>query len=95
MGSLQVGAASSLGELVEGAWQEQLLAPARILVDLPAVTVDATTARAVGHGMQFTVSALGADLADGQVFAVLDEAGELLAVYRREGKKAAAEVVLA
>lgn len=93
IGSLHVDGASSVGEL-ETRWRERIVAPAAALADMPAVTVDAGTAEAVGHGMQFPASVLGGELEDGEAFLVLDQAAQLLAVYRRSGKRAAAEVVL-
>jgi tRNA pseudouridine55 synthase len=75
-------------------WQEWFLSPARALDDLPAVTVGPETAEGVSHGMRF----VGGEMLDGPegvALRVLDESGDLLAVYRREGDHSIPEVVLA
>jgi tRNA pseudouridine55 synthase len=59
-----------------------LLAPLTAVRDLERVDVDAEQARAVRHGMTFPWSALAAPAGPGP-FALVDPAGELLAVYER------------
>ncbi|MDR9450721.1 MAG: hypothetical protein RI637_05820, partial [Acidimicrobiia bacterium] len=71
-----------------------ILSPADGLGDLPFVEVDAPTAEGVSYGVQFAASLIGAEWAEHQVFRVLDQSGELLAVYRMAGLNAVAEVVL-
>jgi tRNA pseudouridine55 synthase len=74
-------------------WKSHLLTPSEALADLPSVTVDLETARAVGHGMRFVGEAMGG-APEGIPFRVLDPAGSLLAVYTRSGEQARPEVVL-
>jgi tRNA pseudouridine55 synthase len=75
-------------------WQGRFLTPSEALGDLPAVTVGEETARGVAHGMRF----VGGEMVtapDQSAMRVLDETGELLAVYWRDGEHARPEVVLA
>ena len=71
-----------------------VLAPADALRALERVTVDADTARAVGHGRPFAADALVPGAGEGP-FAVIDEGGALLAVYERRGDRVKPAVVLA
>lgn len=64
---------------IESLTPEQLLTPARALRDLTAVSVGATLATDIGHGKVLPIDVLGAD--GSGPWAVLDEAGQLLAVY--------------
>jgi tRNA U55 pseudouridine synthase TruB len=75
-------------------WETRLLTPSEALGDLPAVTVGDETARGVAHGMRFVGGEM-VNAPDRSAMRVLDEEGELLAVYRREGDHARPEVVLA
>lgn len=97
IGSLEVADAVAMEQLesasAEGAAGELLVSSAEGLRDLPSVSVDVDTARAVGHGSVFPAAALGA--VDAGEYAVLGESGRLLAVYRSDGRRAAPEVVLA
>lgn len=75
-------------------WESRFLTPSEALGDLPAVTVGEETARGVAHGMRF----VGGEMVtapDQSAMRVLDESGDLLAVYRRDGDHARPEVVLA
>jgi tRNA pseudouridine55 synthase len=72
-----------------------LLAPTVALRDLPSLTVDDERARAVGHGATFAARAFVQDDAGPGPFAVLDQAGALLAVYERRGAGVKPAVVLA
>ena len=81
-----------IGDL--GEWEAHFLTPAEALGDLPAVTVSEETARGVCHGMQFVGGEMVA-APDHSVVRVLDQAGDLIAVYRRDGDQARPEVVLA
>jgi tRNA pseudouridine55 synthase len=77
-----------------GEWESHFLTPSEALGDLPAITVSEETARGVANGMRF----VGGEMItapDHAVIRVLDQAGELIAVYRREGDQARPEVVLA
>ncbi len=76
-----------------GRWEERLLTPSQALSDLPAVTVGHDTAEGVSNGVRFLGGEL-VDAPDGSV-RVLDDAGELLAIYRSSGAQAIPEVVLA
>jgi tRNA U55 pseudouridine synthase TruB len=74
---------------------ERLVMPAADgLADLPSVVADSELAGAVGHGAQLSARGLDIGWADDRPFRVLDQSGELLAVYRLSGRKAVAEVVL-
>jgi tRNA pseudouridine55 synthase len=72
---------------VEARRVEVVLAPAAIVRGLATVLVDESRATAIGHGATFAArDLLGAALdAEPGPFAVLDGAGELLAVYERRG----------
>jgi tRNA pseudouridine55 synthase len=74
-------------------WESHLLSPSEALADLPAVSVDAETARAVSHGMRFLGEIMG-ETPEGEPFRVLDPQGSLIAVYTRLGDQARPEVVL-
>jgi tRNA pseudouridine55 synthase len=73
-------------------WEERVLSPSDALADMPAVSVDESTANAVRNGMRFVGGEL-LDHADG-VMRVMTSSGELLAIYRREGDQARPEVVM-
>ena len=75
-------------------WESHFLTPSEALGDLPAVTVSDETARGVCHGMRFVGGEM-VDAPDETVIRVLDQTGDLIAVYRREGDQARPEVVLA
>lgn len=68
-----------------------VLAPAQGLSHLPEVVVDAATALAVHNGATFAAGPLAA--AQGWC-RVLDHDGGLLGVYRGDGRRASAEVVM-
>ena len=68
--------------------------PAAGLADLPSIEADVATAEAVRHGKLFQGPFSAAQIEDDEPFRVLDQFGELLAVYRRSGPQAVAEVVL-
>jgi tRNA pseudouridine55 synthase len=72
---------------------ERLLTPAQAMRDLPPVTADEEVAVAIGFGKVLPVDALGVDGAG--PWAVLDQAGKLLAVYEphRDGTVKPAVVV--
>lgn len=92
IGSLQVDVVGlAIEELEE--WEQRLLSPSEALADLPAVTVGPETAAGVCHGVRF----VGGELIDApeRSVRVLDDDGELLAIYRRVGDQAIPEVVLA
>jgi tRNA pseudouridine55 synthase len=70
-----------------------LLAPLEAVRDLERVEVDTEQARAVRHGATFTAGALAATGTG--PFAVVDPAGDLLAVYERRGPGLKPAVVVA
>jgi tRNA pseudouridine55 synthase len=93
IGSLDVAAHGVQLDDLES-WERWFLSPARALDDLPSVTVGPDTAEGVSHGMRFVGGEmLGAP--EGVALRILDEDGDLLAVYRREGDQSIPEVVLA
>ena len=99
VGSLDIESSGrKISELEKAADDDRLsdlvLPPAAALADLPFVQADERTAEAVHHGVQFPSSLMAAELADDEPFRVLDQSGELLAVYRVSGPRAVAEVVL-
>ncbi len=75
--------------------QDAILSPAAGLADLPAVTASAEIGRGVAHGAAFPRALLGPDVPADGAFRILAEGGDLLAVYRADGKQARAEVVMA
>jgi tRNA pseudouridine55 synthase len=74
-------------------WGSYLLTSARALSALPAVTVDPETARGVSNGVRFVGGPVIAG-PEGEPYMVLDESGDLLAIYTRLGSQAEPEVVL-
>ena len=70
-------------------------APTEAVRDLESVRVDAERARAVMHGATFAAPALLGDRDGAGPFAVVDDAGALLAVYERRGGGVKPSVVLA
>jgi len=92
IGSLEVDVHGVALDDLEG-WEERLLTPSQALGDLPAITVGPETAQGVRNGVRF----VGGELVDAPngAIRVLDDAGELLAIYRRSGEQAIPEVVLA
>lgn len=82
-------------EAIEADPDAALLAPTEAMRDLECVRVDAERARAVAHGATFAAPALVGDTDGAGPFAVVDEAGALLAVYERKGGGVKPSVVLA
>jgi len=72
-----------------------LLAPAAALRDLTAIVVDGEVRRAVAHGATFAAPTFLGDAGGAGPFAVVDEHGELLAVYERRGAAVKPSVVVA
>ncbi len=77
-----------------GEWESHLLDPAQALGDLPAITVGPETAQGVVNGVRFVGGEM-TEAPEDEAVRVLDETGELIAVYRRLGDQARPEVVLA
>nr|PZN31982.1 MAG: tRNA pseudouridine(55) synthase TruB [Actinomycetota bacterium] len=92
VGSLGLDRAIATGAL--DSWREHLIPPADALGDLPGVVVDPDLARAVRQGTPLVGTPVMAAVPAGEPYRVLDEAGELLAVYERRGERAAPVVVL-
>lgn len=92
VGSLRLDRAIGVDDLDR--YDQALMAAAEAMADLDSVVVDAQVAEAVIHGARFATGPVAGIEVDRPV-AVLDEAGKLLAVYRRSGSQARSEVVLA
>lgn len=76
------------------AFASHLLSPAEALAELASIQVDATVAGAVSHGARFATGPVAA-IPPGRPVGILDDSRTLIAVYRREGREARPEVVLA
>lgn len=74
-------------------WEAYFLTPAEAMADLSAVTVDPENAQGVRNGVRFVGGPI-LEGPEGEPYGVLDESGELLAVYRRVGERAEPDVVL-
>jgi tRNA pseudouridine55 synthase len=72
-----------------------VLTPAAALRDLPEVAVTGEQLRAVAHGATFAAPALLGERTEAGPFSVVDEHGDLLAVYERRGAGVKPTVVLA
>ena len=98
IGSLTVDAAHDVPSIEaaasDGSEESLVLDAAEGLRDLPAVRVSGETARAAAHGTVFPAAALGLHSPVSGPHRVLDESGELIAVYGLEGRRARSEVVL-
>jgi tRNA pseudouridine55 synthase len=82
-------------ETVEADPDAAVRPPTDAVRDLECVTVDAERARAVAHGATFAAPALLGDRDGAGPFAVVDDAGALLAVYERRGAGVKPSVVIA
>jgi tRNA pseudouridine55 synthase len=91
IGSLSIEDAMTIDELDQ--WESRVLTPSEALRDLPHVEVGAETAAGVRHGMRFVAGEVCSCDEPGP-YRVIDEEGDLLAVYRRSGEWALPEVVL-
>ena len=97
VGSLDVSGAHHVEDLVLAAasgsgWQDLLVGLSDGLADLPSVEIPRDLERAVSNGVPVAGWHLGEPM-DGPV-RIVDGAGRLLAVYRSEGSRASAEVVV-
>ncbi|MFP3915005.1 MAG: tRNA pseudouridine(55) synthase TruB [Actinomycetota bacterium] len=92
VGSLGLDRAVTLAGLDQ--YSSHLLSPAEALSDLAVLAVDGEVAKAVSHGARF-VSGPVAGMDPDRPVALVDGEGTLLAVYRRHGRQAKPEVVLA
>jgi tRNA pseudouridine55 synthase len=82
-------------EQIEADPPAALLSPSEAMRALPRVVVGGEEARAVCHGVVFAPAALPGACEITGPFAIVDEAGGLLAVYERKGAALRAEVVVA
>jgi tRNA pseudouridine55 synthase len=94
VGSFEVDEASTLDE-IETDPGRFVLSPAAALRDMVEVVVDGEQQRAIAHGATFAAPALLGERDGPGPFAVVDEHGELLAVYERRGAGVKPAVVLA
>lgn len=96
-GSLSVSDAATIDRLVaeatRGEPHHRLLSPGKGLPDLPGAVLDDELTHAVRNGVAFGRSLLDPDPEDGPV-RLFDRQHRLLAVYRAEGSRMTAEVVL-
>lgn len=90
-GSLSVDEAVGVDDL--DSWEDHLLTPSQALSDMPGVEVGGETADRVRNGVRFDGAEV-AEVPEDTPYKVLNGEGELLAVYRRTGEQARAEVVL-
>ena len=97
-GSLRAGAAHTVDDVVaaseRGTFADLVLSLRDGLVDMSEVVVSAEIGRGVSHGTPLAAAHLGREAGEGPV-KVVGPSGELLAVYRIEGRRAVAEVVTA
>lgn len=91
IGSFAVSDAMAIDDLEH--WPDYLLSPAEAMGHMPQVSVDDETAKGARNGMRFVGGPIVAGPA-GEPFGVVDDAGSLIAVYRRVGERAEPEVVL-
>jgi tRNA pseudouridine55 synthase len=94
VGSFAVEEASTLDE-IETDPERFVISPAAAVRDMVEVVVDAEQRRAIAHGATFAAPALLGERDAPGPFAVVDEHGELLAVYERRGAGVKPAVVLA
>ncbi|MDJ0664347.1 MAG: tRNA pseudouridine(55) synthase TruB [Acidimicrobiia bacterium] len=79
----------------EGRAGDLVLSPRDGLADLPEVVVGSDLAAGVGSGLSFPTAAIRAEVPPMGPLRIVDEAGQMLAVYRIEDSKAFPEVVIA
>jgi tRNA pseudouridine55 synthase len=82
-------------EVIEADSDAVVLPPAAAMRDLPHVELDTEQVRAVGHGVTFPATVLLGETADPGPFALVDRAGDLVAVYERRKAAVKPAVVLA
>ena len=92
IGHFTIDQAHSLEEL-EGQWQQYLLSPSDMVSHLSQVTADTVLSESISHGQQQSRERLGVE--GNGPWAVLNQAGELLAVYEAGRNSLKASVVLA
>ena len=74
-------------------WEQKMLTPTEALADLPVVIVGHKTEQGVRHGMRFVGGEI-IDAPEDTPLRILNESGDLIAVYRRHGDQARPEVVI-
>lgn len=92
VGTLDVESMGIPADDLDG-WADKLVAPNDALSDMASISVDGETARAVRHGVRFVGGEM-ISAPEGRPVRVLNDKGELLAVYTRTGESARPEVVL-
>lgn len=92
IGSLDVDTMGIPADELEG-WEAKLIAPEDALSDMASIEVGEETARAVRHGVRFVAGEM-VGVPEGRPVRVLDDDGDLLAVYTRSGDTCRPEVVL-
>ena len=91
IGSLRSSAGVTIDDMEN--WESYFLSPAEAMADMERIEVDAETATAVRNGVRFVAGPLLTG-PEGESYGVVDPDGELIAIYRRVGERAAPEVVL-
>ena len=91
IGSLRSSAGVTIDDMEN--WESYFLSPAEAMADMERIEVDAETATAVRNGVRFVAGPLLTGPED-ESYGVVDPDGELIAIYRRVGERAAPEVVL-
>jgi tRNA pseudouridine55 synthase len=94
VGSFGIDESHSLEEIASDP-ERALLTPAAALRDMTEVVAEGELQRAIMHGATFAARALLGEVEAPGPFAVVDEHGELLAVYERRGAGVKPTVVLA
>ena len=98
-GSLHVRDALTMDDAqraaADGTIVDRMLSPSHGLPDLPEVVIDPEVGAGVGNGLAFPAVALGVEDAAPGPIRVVDETGELVAIYRVGDGRAVPEVVLA
>jgi tRNA pseudouridine55 synthase len=94
VGSFTVDEANPL-DAIEADPAQFVLTPAAALRDMVEVVVDGEQMRAIAHGATFAAPALLGEVDAPGPFAVVDDQGDLLAVYERRGGGVKPAVVLA
>jgi tRNA pseudouridine55 synthase len=91
IGSFGIGDSVTIDDLSN--WESYFVSPSDALANLASVTVDDTTVQGVRNGVRFVGGPVVSG-PEGEPYRILDELGELIAIYRRSGERADPEVVL-
>lgn len=97
IGSLRVSQAATMDTIEaafhDGSFDDLTIAPSEALTDLAAVTVSAEVAMAAAHGASIHASSIDGDVPADEFFRLVDDQGDLLGVYRGDGRQMRPEVV--